>query len=108
MAAGAKDLDGVCSLRFSDQGSDTLLEQRFISFSETDMDFANLAQSIDEISRRHAGYRKSPAQVAAFIDRDGVLDRIALEKIQRVLINIVNADGDNPKICRVKVFAQLI
>ena len=47
------------SLGLRNQSGDALFEEHFVSLTETNMNLANQACSIDQISRRHAGNGES-------------------------------------------------
>ena len=60
------------SVGFREKSSDALLENHLVTLSEADVNFTNHSFFIDEVTRGHAGYRKSTPRVSRGVDRNRI------------------------------------
>ena len=72
------------------------------------MDVSDYAIAIDQVRGRHRFDSKLAGQPSVGVARAGVADRILCEKAQRLLLLLIEIDGDDLEILRREVASHVL
>ena len=93
---------------FSDKCSDLLTQDRLVTFAKSHVYGSDQAIAPNQVARRHSRHGEGPPRVARGIDGNRIIHGLSAQKVQRVLIYVVDANRDHLKILGSKFFIEAI